>query len=396
MQNGRGARPMAAACVAVACPGAVIFSYPGVLGAYWRVEYGVSRAAVGATLFFLLAAVGSCYFPVGRWLERSDPRRLVLAGQVLCATSLAVAAFSPTMRGIYLWAFLVGASSSLVHLPALAVAQVWYPERRGLATGAVNFCFAVSAAALSPVFGWLLARFGYVHMNLALAALLLVVGGAASRSVVLPEAGSAPARAGGAPSRSLTATQALRTRSFWFLWATWAAGGAAGISLITFSFALGAHKRFTPEGTVALLTTFNLSSGVSRLAMGYLSDRSGRRVTLALAFALAGAAYLGLSVADGVLATATLAAVIGLAFGTLFTVSAPLVVECFGAAHFAAVLGLVFTAYGYLSGVLGPWWTGVLVDRAAGDPTAACFYLAALCALTSVFVLGVKPPPSRS
>jgi OFA family oxalate/formate antiporter-like MFS transporter len=161
--------------------------------------------------------------------------------------------------------------------------------------------------------------------------------------------------------------------------------------MITLSSAVGASKGFSAGETVGLLTAFNLASGVSRLLMGYLSDRIGRRVSMSVMSAAGGAAYLCLPYSEAVGAVAVLAAVIGFAFGTLFTVSAPLAVECFGMEHFGPILGLVFTAYGYLAGILGPWLSGALVDRAGGDPAWACAYLGAFCLLSSVIVLGVKP-----
>jgi MFS family permease len=145
---------------------------------------------------------------------------------------------------------------------------------------------------------------------------------------------------------------------------------------------------------VFVLTCFNLANGGSRLVVGFLSDRVGRRPVLCAGSLCAGAAYLALPGAETLGATAALAAVVGVAFGTLFTVSAPLAVECFGPAHFGAVLGLVFTAYGYFSGLLGPWLSGVLLDRAGGDPTVPCLYLGALCFASALLVLGVRPPSS--
>jgi OFA family oxalate/formate antiporter-like MFS transporter len=50
------------------------------------------------------------------------------------------------------------------------------------------------------------------------------------------------------------------------------------------------------------------------------------------------------------------------AFGTLFSVSAPLVGDCFGMDHFGSIIGLIFTAYGFVAGIIGPWFTGRLLD----------------------------------
>ncbi len=137
---------------------------------------------------------------------------------------------------------------------------------------------------------------------------------------------------------------------------------------------------------------FSVGNGASRLAMGGLSDLVGRTATLGAAFAAAGLAYLLLPQATGPGLTAALVATVGVAFGTLFAVSAPLAVECFGPAHFGAVFGLVFTAYGFVSGALGPWLSGYLLDASGGDLGVVCGYLGALCLVAAALVLGVRPP----
>ena len=57
-----------------------------------------------------------------------------------------------------------------------------------------------------------------------------------------------------------------------------------------------------------------------------------------------------------------LACFIGLGFGVMFTVSAPLVTEVFGIENFGKIFGMVFTAYGFFAGLLGPWLSGVILD----------------------------------
>jgi len=163
--------------------------------------------------------------------------------------------------------------------------------------------------------------------------------------------------------------------------------------MVTLAAPLASAKGLALSGGLAVLTAFNAANGGSRLVAGLLSDRLGRRPALTAASLLAGAAYLALPAAQGTAATAALAVAIGTAFGTLFSVSAPLVVECFGPAHFGTVFGLVFTAYGFVSGALGPWLSGHLLDRSGGDPAVACAYLGGFCLLAGALVLGVRRPP---
>jgi hypothetical protein len=59
------------------------------------------------------------------------------------------------------------------------------------------------------------------------------------------------------------------------------------------------------------------------------------------------------------------------------------------------VYGLVFTAYGFLSGALGPFLSGLTVDLAGGDPAPACAYLALFCLASALLVWGITPRKLR-
>ena len=93
----------------------------------------------------------------------------------------------------------------------------------------------------------------------------------------------------------------------------------------------------------------------------------------------------------GQIVWAFLAAVIGFAFGTKFAVSGPLAGDCFGMAHFGAIFGLIFTAYGFVAGPLGPWLTGYILDVTGGNYTLVFSLLGLMYLLASGLILMVQP-----
>ena len=113
---------------------------------------------------------------------------------------------------------------------------------------------------------------------------------------------------------------------------------------------------------------------------------------MSLTFFAAGCAYLILPHMNTFPALIILSAIIGFAFGTLFAVSAPLVADCFGMKHFGAILGLVFTAYGFLSGILGPSLGGYLLDLLNDNYFIVFNYLGMFCLLSGFFIRRVVPP----
>jgi len=395
--KGGGIAAVIGSSVAIFWVGAFIFGYPGVMGSYWQQTFHVGRGAVGNSLFFVLASVGIFMFLVGRLQEKLGIRRMMVAGAVLCGLDMLVLPYASNIFMIYLWAFLMGTASSFIYIPALTTVQRWFPARRGLVSGIVNFTFGFSAALMSPLFSYLLNSAGYFAMNIALGIAALVVGIFAAQFTDLPQEVAASGGAQAKPAatvampRSLTVSQSVRTRSFWSLWLVWALQGAAGIAMVTLSTQFGLSSGLSLASAVVILTAFNFTNGLGRLLMGWLSDTVGRNHAMSVTFFAAGCSYLILPHAGGLAAMAVLAAIIGLAFGTLFAVSAPLAIDCFGQQHFGAIYGLVFTAYGFVAGPLGPSLSGYFLDATGGNFVAVFGYLGAFCIVSGVMILLVQP-----
>jgi OFA family oxalate/formate antiporter-like MFS transporter len=395
----RGIVAAVGCCTAIFWPGAFVFGFPGVMGRYWQMMFHVGKGPIGNILFFILAPVGVFMFFVGRWQERFGTRKMITVGAIICGLSIIQLTFASSITMLYLWGFLMGFGSCFIYIPALTTVQRWYPGRRGLLSGIVNMVFGGAGAVMSPIFAHMLGSMGYVSMNIVLAIIALAVGITAAQFTetpeklgllgVDPEAGE---RAYARLRNSLTVGETIRTRSFWFLWLTWALQGAAGIAMVTLSTAFGLSRGFDMESAVIILTVFNIMNGVSRITMGYFSDIVGRNSIMSVTFFAAGCAYFVLPHITGLAASTVLAAIIGFAFGTLFAVSAPLAADCFGLDHFGAILGLVFTAYGFVSGVIGPSLSGYILDASEGNFLIVFTYLGMFCVLSGFLIRSVLPP----
>jgi OFA family oxalate/formate antiporter-like MFS transporter len=395
-QKVKGRRVLIASCAAVFWPGGFIFSLPGLLGPHWQQTFLVGKGAVGQTLFFVLAAVGLFMFLAGRWQEKIGPARLVAIGAILCGGCTMFLRYASSINHIYVWSFLIGVSSACVYIPALTAAQQWHPHKRGLVSGLVNFVFAFSAAIVSPIFVQLLNYLTHNEIVLVLGLTALVCGLAVVPFIRFPavKAPSTSHRPQTAVSsdRGLTVPQALRTAAFWFLWMTWALAGAAGIAMIPLSTSFGLARGLGISQAVMILTTFNFANGLSRVASGYLSDIIGRNLTMSLAFLAGGCAYFLMPLLNGLAGWCILAAVVGYGFGTLFAVSAPLASDCFGMAHFGAILGLVFTGYGFVAGPLGPWLSGLVLDATDGNFGMVFGYLGSFYMVSGIAIWFTRPP----
>jgi OFA family oxalate/formate antiporter-like MFS transporter len=381
---------LTACCVAAFMPGALVFGFPGVMGLYWQNQFQVTRADIGQVLFYVLAAVGVHMFVAGRLQEKFGPRLTMATGALIYGAGTIMVGYASSIKWVYLWAFLTGASSAFIYIPAMSLAQLWFPLRRGLASGLVSMFFGMAGAAMAPIFSWLLLLMDYRPLTFSMGTGALIIGVAAATCVRLPEttfSSEPPSGASPGPKTiSLTLIQSLRTRSFWLLWFIYAFVGAAGIAMVSFSAPFGLSKGLPMTAAIFILMAFNITNGLSRLLSGFLSDLIGRKAIMGLAFVAAGCAYYLLPFGGGIIVWSLLSALIGFAFGTLFAVSAPFVGDCFGMEHFGSILGLVFTAFGFVSGVLGPWLGGYLLDLFPENFTLVFFYLGSLMIVSAAMI----------
>ncbi len=400
----KGIRAVVGSSIAIFWIGAFIFGFPGVMSSHWQEVFRVGRGEVGHCLFFVLASVGIFMFFVGRWQEKLGIRRMITIGTVMGGLDVFLVAYAPNILVVYLWAFIMGTASCFIYLPGLTTVQRWFPARRGLVSGIMNFTFGFSAAVMSPIFGYMFKTMGYVPTTVIIGVIALIVGTAAAQFTDTPKGSetqdpsgrASPMPAPAALENSLTVGQSIKTRSFWFLWFTWAFQGAGCIAMVTLSTQFGLSLGLSLVSAVVILTTFNLTNGLSRLIMGYLSDLIGRNAAMSLTFFAAGCSYLILPHTSGLVTVAVLAAIIGFAFGTLFAVSAALATDCFGLKHFGAIFGLIFTAYGFVAGLLGPSLSGYILDATGGNFTIVFSYLGVFCLISSVLIRFVTPPCRRT
>jgi len=355
---------------------------------YWIEKLGISKSELGNVLFFLLISLGIFMFLVGKWQKRLGFSKIISLGILLNAFGLFYLSGVKSSLGLLSWAFLIGMASCFVYIPGLTVVQRAFPEKRGLVSGIVNMVFGLSAAIMAPIFRLLLQKWGYENMILLLLGLTLGFGLLASSLIKEPKETKLMQSLRGF---SLRPKEALKTSSFWVIWSIWALQGAAGISMVILSVPFGLSLGLGMKEAVFLLSSFNIANGLSRLISGFLSDMIGRKPVMGFSFLVSGLCYFLLPQGFSFVGTSLFCLGIGFAFGTLFSVSAPLVSDYFGLEHFGAIFGLVFTAYGFLAGLLGPSFSGYLLDL-SGDYRYVCYYLGTFSMISSLLIAFLKKP----
>ena len=226
-------------------------------------------------------------------------------------------------------------------------------------TGIINLTFGGAAAVMSPLFAYLLIEKGYVFTSNFCAVFSVLSGTSVALFIKLPKNELYNEKR---LSPTLSLRNIISLSSFWQLWGVWALAGAAGISLIVMASSFGEYSGYSITQYVYILTCFNILNGIGRIVCGRLADTYSRQKILVIIFLMASISYVLMPWFYNLYIICFMACFIGLSFGAMFTVSAPLVTEVFGLENFGKIFGLIFTAYGFFAGLLGPWLSSKILD----------------------------------
>ncbi len=384
----------------VACPDSI-----GILGRITSTDCDWDKPLLGWTYTLFFVFLGSSAALFGNWLERAGPRKAGFVSACCWCGGLVISA-----AGVYwhqLWLLWLGSGViggiglGLGYISPVSTLIKWFPDRRGMATGLAIMGFGGGAMVGSPLADRLMRHFataksvGVWQTFLVLAAVyffFMMVGAFTYR---VPPEGWTPAGSGsrqGSPQgfqppdadrtqgaaapRSLTVSEACRTKQFWLAWAVLCLNVSAGIGVIGMASPMlqevfggrliGLDKAFEQldadelarvaaiaAGFTGLLSLFNI---LGRFGWASLSDTLGRKRTYAIFFLLGLLLYLSVPAigrSGHVGLFCAVFCIILTMYGGGFAAIPAYLADLFGTGSVGAIHGRLLTAWS-AAGVLGP------------------------------------------
>ena len=252
------------------------------------------------------------------------------------------------------YALMAGLGIGIVYITIISSVNAWFPDRKGLSSGALMMGFGASSLVLGNLadslfksdFGW---RNTYILLGILLAVVLCLSAIFIKRpdsSVTLPEPKKLKGK--GAENfeiKDMKPTEMIRRFTFWRAFVFLICVTAVGSSVISFS------KDFilSFDGEKAALATtmvgvFAICNGLGRIITGAVFDALGRRFTM-LAASLLTVLAAGITLLSAVIGSLPLAIVgiclIGMSYGTSPTVASAFTASFYGNKHFASNLGVM-------------------------------------------------------
>ena len=364
-------------------------------------EFGWSRGALSGA--FALYAFGYSGLAVvsGHLTDRWGPRAVIaVGGAFLGAGWIAMSATSAIWHPYVFYGVVAAIGMSTANVPCSATVARWFVRRRGLATGLATaggslgaFCLPPLAQILVSGVGW---RRAYVIFGAAILLSLNLLAPLMKRD---PEGlgftpdGGARAEHTAAPSArgsDYTMREAMRTRTFWVLFAlfaaTWIPIFAPLVHLVPLARGLGVD----PLVAATLVSALGMAGILGRLFMGSLSDRIGRRSAIGIGLVLQILAFLGFAVAGALPGLYAASIAFGFSYGAVASLFPAIVADFFGREQAGSLVGLLFAMSGSMA-ALGPLGAGFIYDR-TGSYDPAWVASAALNVVALGLLAWARPP----
>lgn len=367
-------------------------------------EWGWSET--GKSWPYAVACLGFCLMmvPAGRLQDKIGPRMVATIGGVLVGLGMIVASFTTTSIGYIIgFGVLAGSGIGFAYASATPPAVKWFPAAKtGLIAGIVVSGFGLASVYAAPLASWMTGQFGLPTTMMALGIGFLVVVVVCSQLLVSPPAGYVPpgtpakaASSGPAKKEDFTPGEMLRTWQFYALWFMYACGAGAGLMIISKLVKIGDVQAGLTLGFV-LVAVLAIGNGFGRIAAGSLSDKIGRRATMAICFLSQAVLIFALSmtkqgtVLANPVALSLISASIGANYGANLALFPSITKDYYGPKNFGVNYGLVFTSWGF-----GGFLLALLAGRVYDQTQAFTFayYSSAILLVSAAVVTFVLRPP---
>jgi MFS family permease len=386
-------------------------------------HFGTSLTPIGIIFSIAIVMLGLSAAFGGRWVERAGPRKAMALAGVCWSTGFVVASLGVATEQLWIvylgYGVIGGIGLGIGYISPVSTLIKWFPDRPGMATGLAIMGFGGGALIASPLSEQLLSTYAaepqdaIVPAFLTLAAIYFVAMMLGAYTVRVPAKDWKPE--GWEPpkdkkrsmitTRNVTATTAIKTPQFWFLWTVLFCNVTAGIGILEQASPM--VQDFFPgtsaaaaAGFVGLLSLCNMSG---RFVWSSTSDVIGRKpmymvylgVGAVLYFLVASMGTTGIGLF--VLLTGIIISFYG---GGFATVPAYLK-DLFGTAEVGAIHGRLLTAWS-AAGVAGPLIVNGLADlQESNGASGADLYTLSLFIMAGVLVVGfvanlmIKPVNER-
>lgn len=276
-----------------------------------------SEADVGVAYSIALALLGLSAAVFGKWVERSGPRKTMLASLACFCSGLVLTSLAVRWHQLWLlyagYGLIGGIGLGLGYISPVSTLMKWFPDRPGMATGMAIMGFGGGALIGGPLAEELMKHFasatsvGAEEALLVMAGLYAVSMAFGATIVRVPPPGWHPD--GWEPKEhtkalvtnaNVAVDVAWKTPQFWLLWIVLCMNVSAGIGILgQASPMIQDMFHVTPAAAAGYVGLLSLCNLAGRFFWSSISDLTGRKGVYCLYFVLGAALYMSVPWTQG-------------------------------------------------------------------------------------------------
>lgn len=327
----------------------------------------------------------------GKCQDKFGPRATAFAGGLLVGLGLLLVSQTSGYMGWVLgFGVLVGAGMGFGYSASTPPGLKWFPaSKTGLIAGIIVAGFGIAPVYIAPLSGYLIKSYGINQSMFVYAVVFVIVVCGLSLFLANPPAGFVPGESAGASAKKSAALndvcwqEAIKTVTFWKLWAIYFVGAGAGLMVI--ASVAGLAKKSMGDMAFLAVAIMAIGNAGGRVVTGILSDKLGRYQTI-MAIHLFQALLMLASIPligsqnTSAFAIVFLATMIGFNYGGNLALFPAIAKDLWGIKSYGVNYGILFTAWGVGGFVLSK--VSQMLNATTGSMTSS-FVIAAILLTTS-------------
>lgn len=329
----------------------------------------------------------------GKCQDRLGPARTALIGGLFVGSGFTLMSFSNSYAAwVVGFGVLAGTGFGFGYAAATPPALKWFSSTKtGVIAGTVVAGFGLAPVYIAPLASYLLGAYGMQKSMLFLGIGFTALVCGLSFLLVNPPQGFVPAepakkddgKPAAKPVYNANVSEMMRSPKFYLLWTTFFIGSGAGLMVIG-SVAGLAKKSMGPMAFVAV-AIMAIGNASGRVVAGVLSDKIGRKATLAIMLgfqALLMFAAIPIVGSGSATLLVILATFIGFNYGSNLCLFPSFAKDLWGFKNYGLNYGVLFTAWGIGGFVMGR--ASEMINAQPGGLNKSFILAGILCALGTV------------
>ena len=331
--------------------------------------FNIGSTESGMPYMIALAFYALFMFITGKYLERFNPRTVMLVGGSLVSLGWILSSFAPNIIILTItYGCISGAGVGIAYGVPMTVIAKWFPEKKGFAVGMVLIGFGLSPLITAPLARTLVDYYGVLNTFL-----ILGVGfGVAIPVLSYPFKYPTELDLENMKSislvnnnkKSLETNEMIKTKSFIGLYINFIIATMIGLMLIGMTTSVGVEFiGIESDEVIKLIAMFAIFNGIGRPIFGWLTDKLSSKKAMLLSYlliALAATLIIFAGESNKMIYIISFS-IFWFNLGGWLAIAPTSTLKLYGMKNYSQNYGLVFTAYG-IGAIAGVSTSGVLLD----------------------------------